>query len=731
MPGTFDSTAGFGTGGELLGTPKGLPNQRLTDLTPDLDVGELSSRRNPGDLVSTEEPDAQWAIRQLNREKPKVELWRTEGRRAMAFFDGDQISDADKSVMEASGRPTITLNDTRRFIKIVDGIERRVPLSVFYVARNPEDVRAQFKAEMRTKAKEWAYDTCGATFEIARAKHDRNVCGMGWTESFISRANNPAGIIEIRRFSPFEAIFPSSSRENLLGTKWRARKRKMPVEAAIQKWPRVADILMSAAGGEGAPKNYPVKADLVRYRVPWIMTEPTNKGGDVPPSPEEVSVTDFQYTKATEGYYFKDIDGQYDWLPTRKFNLYSKRLAVATGDLPKNAEKVIKDVYWRLFLLNDSFVLDEPAEMPIDGFSLNCITGDYDEKRKMWYGMVRLFIDPQLLVDKLASSAVEIIGAQTKGGIDVEIGAMSEPQAAEYRKTASTPGAVNWFKRNALAENRTRPKAAPAVPEGTIALLQFGMQAMQTLSGLTESLLAPGDSSGVGLRQRLSMGLLLLADYFDSSARFEREQADMTQKFMSLIADDRWVRIGGPGNEQAVRLAKDDFDDMLDTTIDDTEQDPTLRRLYMDKITELAPVLIKTNNFTPELLDWFLLPVQFREKLKQAIKNNAQQQMQMRMMGIGNGRGKSRTPDEVKADTMKVQGQAALSFAKAQHLKAQADNLGKQALSNDLKDIMDALIGAHKADLEERKHAHQSGIDRVTAGTALYSAVNANRGGGQ
>jgi hypothetical protein len=362
--------------------------------------------------------------------------------------------------------------------------------------------------------------------------------------------------------------------------------------------------------------------------------------------------------------------------------------------------------------------------MPIDGFSLNCLTGDWDEKRKLWYGMIRLFIDPQLLVDKLASSAVEIIGAQTKGGIDVEIGAMSEPQAAEYRKTASTPGAVHWFKRNALSEGRVKPKQQPIIPEGTVALLQFGMKSMETLSGLTESLLAPGDSTGVGLRQRLSMGLLLLAAYFDSSARFEREQADTTQKFLAVIADDRWVRIGGPGSEQAVQLAKDDFDDLLDTTIDDTEQDPTLRRLYMDKITELAPVLIKTNNFIPELLDWFLLPVQFREKLKQAIKQNAQQQMQMRMQGMGTGRGKSRTPEEVKAETMAVQGKAALSFAKATHLKAQSDNLSKEALSSDLRDIMDALIGAHKADLEDRKHR----VDRVRAATDIFSNL---RGGGE
>ena len=61
-----------------------------------------------------------------------------------------------------------------------------------------------------------------------------------------------------------------------------ARERNMPVEKAIEKWLKVAEILAAAAGSEGAPKDFPVKADLVKYRVPWIMTEPTNKGGAQP-----------------------------------------------------------------------------------------------------------------------------------------------------------------------------------------------------------------------------------------------------------------------------------------------------------------------------------------------------------------------------------------------------------------------------------------------------------------
>jgi hypothetical protein len=489
----------------------------------------------------------------------------------------------------------------------------------------------------------------------------------------------------------------------------------MPVEVAIEKWPHVASILISAAGGEGPPKDYPVKADLVKYVVPWVMTEPTNKG-QTPTSREDVRVTDFQYTRPTEGYYFKDpLLDRFEWLPKRPmrskmaFSDYTRRLREQYGALPKNVEEVTKDTHWRLFLLNRSYLLSGPEEMPIDGFSLNCITGDWDAKRKILYGMIRMFIDPQLLVDKLASSAVEIIGAQPKGGWMYEVGALSETQAAEWKSDGSKPGALLQAKRNAIAEKRIQPLPKPEVPQGTSALMEFGLTSMQTISGITESILSPGEGTGVGLRQRLSVGLLLLAAYFDTSLRFERQQGRITQQFMKLIADDRWIRIGGPFDGQAVQLAKEDFEDEYDTTVDDTEQDPTLRRLWMENVAAILPTLVRRNVMIPELLDFFLLPVQTREKIKQAIQRMGQMQMQMQMQGMAmGGRGKPRSIEEIQAETQRTKGQAALAFAKAQHLGAQAQNIGGERMSSDIRALYEALLDSHRAQLDRER----LGLDR-------------------
>ncbi len=709
-----------GHNGELLGTPAGLPFQRLQDLSPALDVGELSGidRGRPA-LSPDAQPAAKWAVRQLQREMPRVEQFRTEARKAYAFFAGDAVDKVDRNLMESEGRPIINLNHVKRLINVVSGIERRVPLSIFYVPRNPQDQRAAAKGQMATQIKSWAWDVAEVPDEMARAKDDRNKVGMGWTDSYLSRSENPAGIMMTQRFSPLEAIWPQTGRECLKGTRWRARERKMPVEVAIQKWPYVREILSSAMGGVGVPsKDYPIKADLVKYRVPWVMTEPTNKGGDTPPSPEDVQITDFQYTRPTEGLYFKDpLLDTFRWLETKEFNEYARLLRETAHVLPANVEKVTTDTFWRMFLLNRSFLLSGPEKMPISDFSLNCITGDYDEERKIWYGLVRLYQSPQLLIDKSASSAIEILAAQTKSGIDVEVGAMSEPQAAEYRKTATIPGAVHWFKRNALAENRVKPKTPPAIPAGQIALLEFATKEIEALGGYTQSLINPGDSTGVGLRKRLSLGLLLLANYFDTSARFERQQGRITIQYMKLIADDRWVRIGSPMASQAVQLVKEDFEDEYDVTVDDIEQDPTLRQQFQDNVMAIASVLIKQNKFFPEFLDYFLIPLEFKEGLKKRIEQSSQQEMQMRLKGINvGGRGKQRTPEEIQADVRYRSAQATLAEAKAK-------KLGADITQSDYKLILQGLVESARAQNEQRKMTHEHGMDRARHRLDILNAL--------
>ena len=76
--------AASGFRGELVGTPPGLPWQRLQDLTPETEVGGEPIERGRTVRTLLDEPDADWAVRQIRRNMPRLELQRTEMRKAFA-----------------------------------------------------------------------------------------------------------------------------------------------------------------------------------------------------------------------------------------------------------------------------------------------------------------------------------------------------------------------------------------------------------------------------------------------------------------------------------------------------------------------------------------------------------------------------------------------------------------------------------------------------------------------
>jgi hypothetical protein len=156
---------------------------------------------------------------------------------------------------------------------------------------------------------------------------------------------------------------------------------------------------------------------------------------------------------------------------------------------------------------------------------------------------------------------------------------------------------------------------------------------------------------------------------------------------------------------QAVQLVKEDFEDEYDTTVDDCEQDPTIRAQYQDNVLALAATLIKQNKFFPEFLDWFLIPGELRMALKQRIQQSSQQEMQMRMKGINpTGRGKQRTQEEIMADVRYRTAQATLAEAKAK-------KLGADMTTNDLKLVLQSLVESTRASNEQRKMQHEHGMD--------------------
>ncbi len=684
-----------------LGLPAGIPSDQIYALTPEFESGEpgLTGRGTP---ATTGDPFVRWVQKEISRAEPHVMSFREQAEECYRFRDGHQLSDEDLRILKSQGRPDTAINEIQKFIKFASGVERRTIQALIFAARTAEDQQSQLKGELISQFYQWWIDTSGANYERSLAFEDLLVCGMGFTDTWISRVTNPAGDPRYARIDPLQMFWPECDKQNLEGVKWLGRESFMDVDEAIRKWPDCAMFLRAAADGDANPQQFPDfgygAKKPIPYVVPWTMTAPLNKGGaGNTAKPGKVAILEWQYYDDEDGYYFFDPLERTDaWLNGSDFRKYQRRLQALYKLNITDYDPQEHRVYKRAFLLQRRILLAEPAKLPTNGETpgptWNCMTGSWDRKDKVWYGILRVLIAPQRYANAFFRQTLEVMGASYKGGGFAESNALTVAQKRDIEENGARPGAWHMVQPGAISQGKIKEKTPPQVPAGSLQVLQFCIDLMEKITGLSMSLLGTDQSNtpGVTLRRRLTSGLVLLAGVFDALSKFRRREGQIIFDFMKLIADDRIIRIGGAFDGRALPLTKAPFATKYDILLDENDQDPNLRQVYTDNLMSIAPILIRQGKFFPELLDYVNLPVQVRMKLKEMIQQQGQQAAQMAQMGIsGGGRGKPRGIQDVQTDNM-------LKVARAQEHIAKARALTNTGVRDDLTAIFDRLMGADK-----------------------------------
>ena len=673
----------MGGGVGTLGLPRGLPSDDIASLTPQFESGEpgITGQAVPD---SNLQPKVRWATREMVRAEPHVLAWREQANDCYRFRDGHQLSSEDAQILRANKRPNTAFNEIQKFLKFVSGIERRTQQALLFLPRNADDQEAQIRGEWKTKLYEWFCDQSKAQYARSRAFEDKIVGGLGFVDIGVTRVTNPHGAPRYTRIPPTQMLWPECDNENLDGVKWLARENYMDVVEAVQKWPNSSVFLRAAAGGAANEDQFPDfgrgAGRPIQYVVPWIMTEPLNKnGGGMTGKPGKVPICEFQFYEDDPGYYFFDpLEKEDTWLSESDFRKYKTRLALMFDAEITDFDPTVKRVYKRMFLLQRRVLLEAPKPLPTNGenpsFTFIGMTGTWDPDEHCFYGLTRVLMDPQRYANAFFRQVLEVMGASTKGGYLAESGAITPAQKHDIEQSGSRPGSINIVQPDAIRTQRIMPKPIPQLPSGSLAVLQFCIDAIEKVAGISTQMMGSevqGAVPGVSLRRQLTSGMVLLAAEFDSLSLFRQREGYVVADFLKLIADDRLVRIGGAFDAQSIQLKRNLFDEYDDIILDENDQDPNLRQLYTDSILQIAPMLVRTGNFFPELLDYLNLPVAIRKKLKEGMEQNKKQQMDMMMQGIGQpGRGKPRSIDEIKS-------QVQLTQARAQRARREGRNCCK------------------------------------------------------
>lgn len=657
-----------------------------TEVGPHIDAGSLLENRR-----------TVWISKEINNAGIHVEKYRAEAKQSYRFRDGKQLSEADMKILTAHQRPTNAFNTAQKFIRFVTGVEAYAPEALIFEPRVESDETQQDLGEFITRTYDWALAKGYGNYERSRAFEDLIVTGMGWEDYYIDRGDDPAGLPAMRRIPYDEMWFPLCPNQNLAGSRWRARESYIDRDEALARWPEQTHLIR-AAFTEGDLQNRPEAEGTVEYIIPYIQTKPIEESGPADPKGRKVKILEFQWYDDKPGYYFYDPLEQEDtWYDEETFKTYHDRLKMLNGKGVSDYVRRSHRMYQKIFLLNRKHELGEAMELKGGRFTFNCMTGHYDEEEKIWYGFMRVLIDPQRYANKFFNQVLEIMGHQAKGGGMYEEGAIKAKQVEQFQENYSKPGSWNEVAPNALKEDKIREKKLPELPTASMTIIDWCTKAMETVSGFSpESAWGQSGANvpGVTNKQRQRASLLLLSKEFSSLSRFRIEEGEIILELLKSLADDRLIRVGAPLDSTVVRLLREPFMSRYDLSLDDTERDPNIRHLYTENVMMIAPTLIRMGKFLPELLDYFVLPVRIRRLLKRAIVENAQREIEMAQRGIRTGgRGSPVTPEERAAKVQKIHADTQVQLARAERIKG-------QKIRDEIKIILEALVQGHKVKME-------------------------------
>ena len=594
-------------------------------------------------------------LKWIGESSPKCVEWRRdEAIPCYAFVAGNQWDDSDVEALRKEGRAPITYDRIGPMVNAVTGAEIGNRKKVRF---SPREVNDSPVNENLSEAADWARDQTNAEDEESAAFRDSLISGLGWTETRMDYETNPKGEIRISRVSPLEMGWDVRASEvNLADTRYRWREKEMRRED-------VEDMI----GGE-VPESAFTGTVVEPPPITRLDSQDdygskgnayTNTGEA--PSDKMVTVRHIQWWEREWRYEVPNPNGKTEAITEEQFQELSAELQRVGMPAPP-AQRIKKKICRMVMMVGRTF-LAPPVELPC-GFTFNGVTGQRDEKNGLWYGLVRAMIDPQRWSNKLLSQTLHIFNSNAKGGLIAELDAFEDTQRAQ--EDWSKPDSIVWAKPGALGKGKIQPKVAPPIPNALTQLLQFSIQSITDVTGISREMMGivEHEQSGVLEYQRKQASYALLASYFDALRRYRKEQGHVLLYFLKYIGDGRLIRILGEDQAKYVPFMFDPDVMEYDVIVDDAPAGPNQKETTWRMITDLLPLLTKANLPQEAWLEIFKyspvptpLMAKLREIMQSAAENNEGQQMQQQMIQFQMA--------DLAAKIQKTQADAALSQAKA------------------------------------------------------------------
>lgn len=589
--------------------------------------------------------------------------WRKQAKEDYDFYSGRQWNEQDAAKLSEEGRPVIVFNRTMRTINAVSGLERQNRQEVRYLPREMADGGA---SETLTNASKWVRDTCNAEAKDSRAFKDCCICGEGWTETRMDYETDPEGLIIVDRISPLEILFdPTCKEDNFADAKWVAHVKDFTKKEVKELWPD-AEIELSKFwnDSEGTPHN--ADEDI------FYKNDQSDKMARV----NTISIVRYQYWERYVTYQVLSADGNLVELPKEKFEKLRRYIELQQMRYVKQTRRKYKQCF-----IAGKKLLEPAEELGCDHFTIQGISGLHDETKNQWFGLIRPMRDPQMWANKWLSQILHIVNSSAKNGYFVEEDAIAN--ISKFEENNAKPGSITAVRPGALASGKIQPKDAPQYPQGIDRLLQYAVQAITDVTGVSMELMGMADrDQPIGLEEsRKQAGISILAPFFDSLHFYRQRQGRVLAYFIKeYIADGRLIRIVGETGAQYVPLLKDELTYKYDIIVDDAPTSPNMKERTFAILNQILPMAMQAGiPIPPDLLDHMPLPDSLIQKWKKFILDNQANPMEDQLKQIKMMLAQIEV-EKAQADVQKTASEITMNYAKAEQAQAISQDESAQAM---------------------------------------------------
>ena len=580
--------------------------------------------------------------------------WRIMADACYNLYNGNHLEDEYYANFCDRG-PGLILNKVKPFIDSVLGLEANNKRVFKFV---PRQVGKSNIDERITAIADWFRQESNGSAVDSKVFKDCVICGIGWLDIGIDYEGSVEGRPYYRRLDPFSMYWDSEcDGSDLRNIKYAFYKTKVPLSELKKNFPHSFD-------DSGYDEDYGLEdtyKDLIecRYKKSCKMVRLTD--------PITNEIRELQYK-----HYLKILrDGGDD-----------------KSDIDSRYNVVIfyKELVHQVFMYKDR-LLDKPEiiNLPYGTLGWVGLPAFYDNRRNMYYGLVKNILPVQKAANILINSILETAGKSDRGGYIVEKRVI--PTAGDedqFLKTINSSDHVTFVNDGGLSG--IQPKRGAELDTTKLTLFNLLSSSFNSIMGISEEFLGIKDVNQPGvLEEHLKQSSLnILGHIFDNLSLYRKEQGRLVLHYIrNELSDGRLIQIINGDNPEFIKLESNVINNAdYEIIIGDTQLYLNTRDKVQNAIREVLPLLSPYMNedLVVKLLDYSNLPSEFVSEVRSIIMNKPSQPdpMQLQQMQLNQAKAAAEL-DNLRADAVKKESLSGLHTAQAMALRQETAAKAKDA----------------------------------------------------